>query len=85
MGYPERLQIVFREALEKARWCSSDPICIESKGQGFLGTNLASCYSCSMLPETSCQYINRFLDRGLLIGTIENLYSGFFNYIGYIE
>jgi hypothetical protein len=85
MGYPDRLQIVFREALEKARWCSSDPICIESKGQGFLGTNLASCYSCSMLPETSCQYINRFLDRGLLIGTIESPDSGFFNHIGFFK
>jgi hypothetical protein len=85
MGYPERLQIVFREALEKARWCSSDPICIESSGQGFLGTNLASCYSCSMLPETSCQYINRFLDRGLLIGTIEEPDSGFFNHIGFFK
>ena len=85
IGYPDRLEVIFREALEKARWCSSDPICIESNGQGFLGTNLASCYSCSMLPETSCQYINRFLDRGLLIGTIENPDSGFFNHIGFFE
>ena len=84
MGYPDRLKIIFRESIEKARWCSSDPICIESQGQGFLGTNLASCYSCSMLPETSCQYINRFLDRGLLVGTIENPEKGFFNYIEYI-
>jgi hypothetical protein len=84
MGYPDRLNVVFREALEKARWCSSDPICIESQGQGFLGTNLASCYSCSMLPETSCQHINRFLDRGLLLGTLENIDRGFFNYVGYI-
>ncbi len=85
MGYPDRLEVIFREALEKARWCSSDPICIESKGQGFLGTNLASCYSCSMLPETSCQHINRFLDRGLLIGDLVNPESGFFNYMGYFD
>ena len=85
MGYPDRLEVIFREALEKARWCSSDPICIESNGQGFLGTNLASCYSCSMLPETSCQHINRFLDRGLLIGTIENPDSGFFNHVDFFK
>ena len=85
MGHPDRLEFIFREALEKARWCSSDPICIESKGQGFLGTNLASCYSCSMLPETGCQHINRFLDRGLLLGTIENPEAGFFNHLGYFD
>ena len=80
VGAQERLQNIFREAIEGAKWCSSDPICIETKeGQGFMGVNLASCYSCSMLPETSCENMNRFLDRGLIVGTIDEPEIGFFN------
>jgi hypothetical protein len=29
--------------------------------------NLAACYSCVLLPETSCEEFNSFLDRALLI------------------
>ena len=68
------------KALSKARWCSSDPLCIEDKnGKGFMGVNLAACHSCSLLPETSCCNMNKFLDRGLVVGTIENPYQGLFN------
>jgi len=56
-------------ALEKAQWCSSDPICAESSeqgGQGPFSLNLAACHSCSLLPETSCEHFNRFLDRSVV-------------------
>lgn len=78
MGQPDRLEDVIRGALEKARWCSSDPVCIESMGQGPDNCNLAACHSCSLLPETSCEEQNRLLDRGMVIGTIENPALGFF-------
>lgn len=67
-------------AIENARWCSSDPICIESLGQGPDSCNLAACHNCALLPETSCELGNRLLDRALLIGTIENMSMGFFNH-----
>ena len=67
MGEPGRFEAVFRRALESARWCSSDPICIESKGQGPDNCNLAACHSCGLLPETSCETQNKFLDRGVLV------------------
>ncbi|MCB0742907.1 MAG: DUF1998 domain-containing protein, partial [Ignavibacteriae bacterium] len=80
MGSQENLQRMFKQAIENARWCSSDPICIETEsGQGFMGVNLASCYACSMVPETTCENMNRFLDRGLIIGTIGEPELGFFN------
>jgi len=59
---------VIRSALERAKDCASDPICenTDLSGQGVGGTNLAACYSCALLPETSCEEFNRFLDRQAL-------------------
>ena len=66
-------------ALENTKWCSSDPVCIQSLGQGPDSCNLAACHNCVLLPETSCERGNRLLDRGLLIGTLDNKEIGFFN------
>lgn len=79
MGQPDRLDEVIGRALDKARWCSTDPVCIESRGQGPDNCNLAACHSCALLPETSCEEQNRLLDRGVLIGTIEQPDLGFFS------
>ena len=78
MGQPGRLEAVVARALEKAQWCSSDPVCIESKGQGPDNCNLAACHSCALIPETSCEEQNRLLDRGVVVGTISTLNAGFF-------
>lgn len=59
---------IFRKALESAMICSNDPVCSMSKGQGRDSINLAACYSCSLIPETSCERGNLCLDRGMLIG-----------------
>lgn len=77
-GRPGRLEGILRKALEDALWCSGDPVCIESHGQGLDSCNLAACYNCSLLPETSCEAGNRFLDRGLLIGTLDDPSIGLF-------
>jgi hypothetical protein len=69
--------IVIR-AIGKAGWCSSDPICIESRGQGAENCNLAACHGCCLLPETSCEEGNRLLDRALLVGTPNEPAIGFF-------
>lgn len=78
MGQPGRLEGVILRALDNSRWCSSDPVCIESKGQGPDSCNLAACHSCSLLPETSCEEQNRLLDRGVVVGTISDPEIGFF-------
>ena len=73
------LNSIVEKALSKAKWCSSDPLCIDEKnGKGFMGVNLASCHSCSLLSETSCCNMNKFLDRGLVIGTLDNPGIGLF-------
>jgi hypothetical protein len=80
---PEAMAKVFGEAIEAARWCSNDPVCMElgKDGQGVLGTNLAACHNCCLLPETSCQHFNQALDRALLIGdtTDPSSFYGFFS------
>ncbi len=79
MANSGRLEGVIKRALEKARWCSTDPVCIESSGQGPDNCNLAACHSCALLPETSCEEQNRLLDRGLMIGTLSQSSIGYFN------
>jgi hypothetical protein len=82
-GNPKYLANLIKKAVDKARWCSSDPLCISAEnGQGFLGLNLAACYSCVLLPEPSCEKMNKYLDRAALIGTLENPEIGFFNLFG---
>lgn len=63
----EKLQDIISSALQRAKDCSLDPICYESEGQGVAQLNLASCHSCSHIPETSCEMSNLFLDRKLVI------------------
>jgi hypothetical protein len=67
MGSPDRLFPLLIEALRQATWCSSDPICCTTPGQGTNGLNRAACHACALVPETSCERGNRFLDRMLVI------------------
>lgn len=64
---PERFSKILNSSLARAKDCASDPICYHSEGQGVGGLNLASCYSCGLLPETSCEEFNSYLDRAILI------------------
>jgi len=64
---PESFKKILQSALYRSRDCASDPVCYHSDGQGIGGLNLAACYSCSLLPETSCEELNRLLDRAILI------------------
>lgn len=77
-GDPQRLEPTLVAALQKAQWCSSDPVCIETKGQGTDNANLAACHGCLLVSETSCEEGNRLLDRALLVGTPEEPRLGFF-------
>ncbi len=54
-------------ALRDVRTCSNDPLCAESPSAGADG---ASCYSCLLVSETSCEHRNRGLDRLLLMETL---------------
>ena len=65
--------------LENSSWCSNDPICIDSRNQGYASLNYAACHACSLLPETSCECSNILLDRGALIETTNDPSLGYFS------
>jgi hypothetical protein len=77
-GDPDRMEASLIAALTSGSWCASDPLCMESMGQGPNVTNLAACHACCIVSETSCEIQNTFLDRGLVIGTHEVPEVGFF-------
>jgi hypothetical protein len=69
MGAAKRLENMLVGAVEDAAWCSSDPVCADigrSGGQGVDGLNGAACHCCALLPETSCELFNSYLDRELV-------------------
>ena len=80
-GEMGRLEDTIINAIENATWCTSDPICIQSSGQGPESLNLAACHNCALLPETSCENGNRLLDRGAVVGTLQDTDIGFFREI----
>ena len=67
-------------ALEHSMLCSNDPICAHHAPSGpdhepLLGS---ACHGCLLVAETSCEQHNAFLDRSLVVQTIEALGSEFF-------
>ncbi len=81
MGRPEYFTRVVARALEDATWCSADPVCMEigsTSGQGPDSCNMAACHNCALVPETACEQFNRFLDRGLVVGSLTDADIGFF-------
>ena len=81
-GRPGRLEAVIAAALEDARWCSSDPLCMESLGQGTDSLNMAACHACALVPETSCETGNRLLDRESVVGSSDAPERGFMGVLG---
>lgn len=82
MGKPGFLEPVIESAVNDARWCSADPVCMEigaSAGQGPDSCNLAACHNCALVPETSCEIFNKLLDRATLIGDLGDRSIGFFS------
>lgn len=81
LGKPGQLEGLILDAINSARWCSSDPICMElggGHGQGPDGLNLAACHSCIHMPETACEAFNVLMDRALVIGSLDDSELGFF-------
>ncbi|KQP91927.1 DUF1998 domain-containing protein [Methylobacterium sp. Leaf117] len=79
LATPEMLGPIVLRTLAAARWCGSDPVCIETEpaqaGERLSG---AACHSCLLLPETACERFNRELDRAVLVGDTDGEFQGFF-------
>jgi hypothetical protein len=63
----DKIGRLIQSAMVRATDCTTDPICYHTSGQGVGNLNLSACFSCSLLPETSCEMFNCFLDRRLLV------------------
>ena len=68
LAEPARLASVLRDARNRAKLCSTDPMCADHHA-GDLGDTLhnAACHGCLFAPETSCEAGNRYLDRATAV------------------
>lgn len=72
----ENIETIFKMARDNIDFCSNDPFCkMENISED--GENGHACYSCLLLPETSCEYGNKFLDRSSI--KIEGLHAKIFS------
>ena len=74
-----------RCALQAGELCSNDPVCAEHEPKDenerrFL--HGAACHGCLLIAETSCEQHNDFLDRSLIVPTVENGNVEFFGLDG---
>lgn len=79
LGRPANLGRLLEQALNRAKVCSSDPLCSEHDPKQDRTLHAAACHACAFVAETSCEKQNRYLDRSLLIPTLECTDAGFFN------
>jgi len=85
-GRPENLASAFERAIRSLSWCSSDPLCIESRISLSHQLNGAACHACLLASETSCEEFNILLDRALLVGAPSRPELGFFrDYLSVIQ
>ena len=78
LGEPGKLGRHLDQALARARLCASDPLCAEHELAGGRSLHGAACHACSFLPETSCERGNKYLDRAVLVETVERSDCAFF-------
>ncbi len=80
LGKPESLGQLLTQALRRAMICSSDPLCSEHKPSQDRSLHAAACHACSFVSETSCEYGNRYLDRALVVPTLNDAGAEFFDF-----
>ena len=78
-GYPDCFPGVLRKAIKRAKFCANDPVCSLSNGQGIETLNFAACHTCTLLPETCCEFNNVLLDRTVIVGSIDQRIQGFYS------
>jgi hypothetical protein len=74
-GRHDRFADSIIEAIDQGEWCSADPVCTETAGQGLGGFNHAACHACCLVSETSCTSANTLLDRRMLFDSEWGLLS----------
>lgn len=77
-GREDQFHKLLKQAIERAKICSSDPLCSEAENVIEKKLNLSACHACSLVSETSCEWSNLLLDRLSLFQSEGNL-AGFFD------
>lgn len=75
----DRIGKLIESAMIRAIDCATDPICYHTHGQGVANLNLSACFSCTLLPETSCEKFNCYLDRRILVDKDYGYFKGLIN------
>ena len=68
-------------ALEAAELCSNDPVCAQHRPSVSVEDRLlhgAACHGCTLIAETSCEMWNDYLDRALVVPTLDVPDAAFF-------
>jgi hypothetical protein len=76
-----RISFFVHKALDLAALCANDPICAHHAPGPLDHAPLhgAACHGCVLVPETSCEQRNEFLDRALVVSTVEQCGAEFFS------
>jgi len=77
----KRIEHHLTTALEMGKLCSNDPVCAQHQPSNRQEDRLlhgAACHGCLLIAEPSCERRNEFLDRALVIDTVEGLGAEFF-------
>jgi hypothetical protein len=78
LGTPELFGSHIDHALEQMHSCTSDPLCAEHSCLQDQSLHEAACHACLFLPETSCERGNKYLDRSVLVPTVDRVELAFF-------
>jgi Domain of unknown function (DUF1998) len=76
-----RIADTVRNALELGVLCSNDPICAQHRPENLHERSFmlgAACHGCLLVAETSCEQQNDFLDRALVVRTVQGHGAEFF-------
>jgi hypothetical protein len=76
-----RIHEHIRSALLMGELCSNDPVCAQHDPANLHERRFlhgAACHGCLLISETSCEHFNEFLDRSLVVPTVENRGIEFF-------
>ncbi len=76
-----RIEEHLHAAIEMAMLCSNDPVCGQHRPESEHEARFlhgAACHGCLLIAEPSCERRNEFLDRALLVPTVEPCGAEFF-------
>jgi hypothetical protein len=77
----DRMDRYLRTAVELGQLCSNDPVCAQHQPDAQQEERYlhgAACHGCLLLAESSCERRNDFLDRALVVPTVESEGAAFF-------